>query len=66
VTQSIQAIQTRVTKDDNETAARSRQLANRAEELASYARNGYTLAHTAAIEGTEFVTFVDTLTRPID
>jgi hypothetical protein len=66
MTQSIQTIQTRVTRDDNETAARSRQLANRGEELASYARSGYTLAHTAAIETAEAVTFVDTLTRPID
>ena len=66
MTHSIQTIQTRVTRDDNESAARSRQLANRGEELTSYARHGYTLAHTAAIESAESVTFVDTVTRPND
>jgi len=62
-TTSIQSIETRVSKDDTEGMARSRQLANRSEDLSSYGQHGYTLAHTAVIEGTEFVTFVDTLTR---
>ena len=65
-TTSIQTIETRVTKEDSEGMARSRQLANRSEDLTSYARAGYTLAHTAVIEGTDYVTFVDTLTRAGD
>ena len=62
-TTSIQTIETRVSRDDNGGFARSGQLANRNQDLASYGQQGYTLAHTAVIEGTEFVTFVDTLTR---
>ena len=65
-TTSIQTIETRVPKDDNEGAARSRQLAYRGEDLTSHARAGYVLAHTATIDGTEYVTFVDTLTRVND
>ena len=65
-TTSIQTIETRVPRDDSEGTARSRQLANRGEDLAGYARAGYTLAHTAVVEGTDFVTFVDTLTRTSD
>jgi hypothetical protein len=63
--QIIQSIANHVNKDGNK-AARDRQLANRAGELASCARAGYSLTHTAVIEGTEFVTFVDTLTRQAD
>jgi hypothetical protein len=65
-TMSIQTIETRVTKDDNEIQARSRQLANRSEDLSSHARVGYVLTHTATIDTTEYVTFVDTLTRVND
>lgn len=65
-TMSIQTIETRVTKVDNESQARSRQLANRSENLNSHARVGYALTHTASIDGTEYVTFVDTLTRVSD
>ena len=61
-TTHIQTIATRITKDDTANASRSRQIANRNEDLNNYARYGYTIAHTAVIEGTEFVTFVDTLT----
>jgi hypothetical protein len=66
MSQSIQTIENHVTKDDRDAAARNRQLANRGDELTSYARAGYSLAHTATIEGTEYVTFVDTLTRDND
>lgn len=65
-TTSIQTIETRVAKDDNESWTRRRQLANRSEDLTSYAQASYALAHTATIEGTEFVAFVDTLTRVND
>jgi hypothetical protein len=66
VTQSIQTIANHVTKDDSDALARSRQLTNRADELTSYARAGYRLTHTATVEGAEFVTFVDTLTKDTD
>lgn len=65
-TMSIQTIETRVTKDDNEIQAQSRQLANRSEDLSSHARVGYALTHTTTIDGTDYVTFVDTLTRVND
>jgi len=65
-TMSIQTIETRVTKDDSETCARSHQLANRAEDLKSHAQVGYLLTHTTTIESTDYVTFADTLTRAND
>jgi hypothetical protein len=63
MTQHIQVIENRVTKSDADTVTRSRQIGYRAEDLISYAQAGYALAHTATIEGEEYVTFVDTLTR---
>jgi len=62
-TQHVQVIETRVIKSDADTVTRSRQIGYRAQDLGSYARLRYTLAHTATIEGEEYVTFVDTLTR---
>jgi hypothetical protein len=66
MSQSIETIANHVTRDDNEAATRNCQLTGRADELASYARAGYNLTHTATIEGTDYVTFVDTLTRNND
>jgi hypothetical protein len=63
MSQSIPTIAHHVTKDDTEAPARHRQLTGRADELASYARAGYSLTHTALLEGGEYVTFADTLTR---
>lgn len=63
MSQSIQVIANRVTKSDDDTVAKNRQIGYRAEELADYAHRGYQLAHTATIDGPEYVTFVDTLTR---
>ena len=65
-TQSIQTVESRVTKDDDQAQNRLRQLAERQQDLASYGRNGYSLTHTYVIEGVEYVTFVDTLTRDND
>ena len=62
-TTSIGAVTNRVTKDDNDSAARIRQLGDRGAELAGLGQMGYTLEHTAVIEGSEFVTFVGTLPR---
>lgn len=42
-----------------------RKLGERDSDLATYARNGWVLAHTTTITGPEFVTFVDTLTRTV-
>jgi hypothetical protein len=54
----------RVTKDDDYDARnRLRQIAEREAELQQYARAGYFLVHTAVIETTSDVTFVDTLTK---
>ncbi|BDI24226.1 hypothetical protein [Herbiconiux sp. L3-i23] len=66
MSQSIQVIENRVSKGDADTVAKSRQIGYRAQELADYARAGYDLAHTATIDGPEYVTFVDTLTRTTD
>jgi hypothetical protein len=66
MSQSIQTIANRVTRDDSDAATRYRQLTARADELSSYARVGYSLTHTATIEGTDSVTFVDTLTKETD
>lgn len=64
--QSIQVIENRVTKSDVDTVAKSRQIGYRAQELADYARAGYALARTATVDGSDYVTFVDTLTRTND
>jgi len=38
-------------------------LGERDSDLAGHSRNGWTLSHTAAIGGTDYTTFVDTLAR---
>ena len=40
-----------------------RKLGERDSDLATFARNGWELAHTATITGPEVMTFIDTLTR---
>ncbi|TFC01509.1 hypothetical protein E3O42_10365 [Cryobacterium adonitolivorans] len=65
-TLSIETIQTRVTKSDDDTWSRTLQLAKRGEDLYAHAQASYTLAHTATIDSAEYVTFVDTLTRVSD
>jgi hypothetical protein len=40
-----------------------RKIGERDSDLAQYARNGWVLAHTHAIAGVDYTTFVDTLTR---
>ncbi len=63
MSQSIQVIENRVAKSDDDVVSKSRQIGYQARELADYARAGYALAHTATIDGVDYVTFVDTLTR---
>lgn len=64
--QSIQILENRVIKSDADSVAKSRQIGYRAEALSGHARVGYRLTHTVAIEGEEYVTFVDTLVRDSD
>lgn len=66
MSQSIQTLEQRLMKSDADPVAKSRRLGYRAEVLNDHARAGYRLTHTATIEGEEFVTFADTLTRGND
>ncbi len=66
MSESIQVIENRVVKSDDDVVSKSRQIGYRAQEVADYARAGYALAHTATIDGADYVTFVDTLTRTTD
>ncbi|MEV8241991.1 hypothetical protein AB0O90_17230 [Microbacterium testaceum] len=66
MSQVIQVIANRVAKDEADTMTINRQIGYRAQELAEHGRAGYALAHTATIDGPEFVTFVDTLTRDVE
>jgi hypothetical protein len=51
-----------VSKADDATEARTAALRERDAELKAAASMGWTLAGTAVLDGTEFVTFVDTIT----
>ena len=62
----IQIIANRVAKDDADTVTLNRQIGYRGQELADFARAGYALGHTATIDGPDFITFVDTLTRDVE
>ena len=62
VTNSIQTIQTNVTKTDDP-AARARQLGYRQQDLSDHARIGYVLVSTVTIDSPETATIVDTLQR---
>lgn len=66
MSQSIQTLESRVSKSDADSVTKSRQIGYRAEGLTDHARVGYRLTHTVAIEGEEYVTFVDTLVRDND
>lgn len=64
--QNITSVVTRVTKDNEQSQARMRQLAEREADLQAHARIGYSLTHTAVIDTPDAATFVDTLTREAD
>lgn len=49
---------------DGDRQQQGRRLADREQDLGQLARVGYSLAHTTTIPGPDFVTIVDTLTRP--
>ncbi len=61
MSQRIAVIENRVGKT-SDVVAQGRQISYRAQELDAYAQRGYSLAHTATVDGPEYVTFVDTLT----
>ncbi|RLK46427.1 hypothetical protein [Microbacterium telephonicum] len=61
MSQRIVVIENRVSKT-SDVVAQGRQVSYRAQELDYYAQRGYTLAHTATVDGPDHVTFVDTLT----
>jgi len=62
--QQITTVTTIVPVSTEDTLNRQlRKLGERDSDLAQFAGNGWSLAHTQAITGTEFTTFVDTLTR---
>jgi len=63
MSQNIITIESRILKDVDAIQSRNRQLAERAQDLASHARVGYSLVHTHVIETTDCAIFVDTLTR---
>jgi len=64
MTQQITTLTTVVPAVTDEGLQRQlRKLAERDGDLSELARNGWALTHTHAITGTDFATFVDTLTR---
>ncbi len=64
--QQIATVQTIIPTGDDEVTRRTNGLVQREDDLNAWGRRGYTLAHTAVIQGTERATFVDTLTRDSD
>jgi hypothetical protein len=64
--QQIATVQTIIPTGDDEVTRRTNGLVQREDDLNAWGRRGYTLAHTALIQGSERVTFVDTLTRTND
>lgn len=57
----IETITTRIERDSDERSIQ--RLQNRADDLNSYGRSGYTLASTIAVPSGEFTIIVDTLTK---
>jgi hypothetical protein len=58
----IEVLRYVVPKADDAAEARTATLTARASELAHAASSGYVLAAAVVIEGTDYVTFVDTVT----
>ena len=58
----IDTIRTVVTKRDYATEARTVALTDRDNHLRVASDMGWALAHTAVLDGTDYATFVDTLT----
>ena len=48
---------------EDEIQRQLRKLGERDQDLATYARAGWQLVHTATVSGPHFTTFVDTLTQ---
>ena len=61
--QQIATVQTVIPVGDDDFRRRTDGLVQREDDLNAWGRRGYTLAHTAVIQGSERATFVDTLAR---
>jgi hypothetical protein len=57
----IETITTRIERDSDERSIQ--RLQNRADDLSSYGRSGYTLSSTVTVPSGEFTIIVDTLTK---
>ena len=64
--QQIATVQTIIPTGDDEVTRRTNGLVQREDDLNAWGRRGYTLGHTAVIQGTERAAFVDTLIRGND
>lgn len=61
--QQIETVRTVVAKRDDAAEASTAALKGRDNQLRVATDMGWALAHTAVIDGTDYATFVDTLTR---
>lgn len=61
--QQIETVRTVVAKRDDAAEARTAALNDRDNQLRLATDMGWALAHTAVLDGTDYATFVDTLTR---
>lgn len=61
--QQIETVRTVVAKRDDAAEARTAALRDRDNQLRVATDMGWALAHTAVLDGTDYATFVDTLTR---
>jgi len=61
--QDVGTVETVVPKRDDAAEARRGQLTDRLRQLEHATAQGFTLTHTAVLEGEHYATFVDTLTQ---
>lgn len=62
-TVSFATIQTTFPCGDDDHYRLSQKVGERDQQLHDYGRHGYRLANTVTVNGTEFITVIDTLTR---
>ncbi len=60
---SFATIQTTFPTGDEDHYRLSQKVEERDQQLHDYGRHGYRLANTVTVNGTEFITVIDTLTR---
>jgi hypothetical protein len=61
--QAVGTVETVVSKRDEDGEVRKGKLLDRLHQLEFATSQGFTLAHTAVLEGEHYATFVDTLTQ---